>query len=276
MAGGADVPAAATPLPAATVLLLRPAEPQLQVLMVARHEQIDFASGALVFPGGKVDAADADPALVPHLRGADRMDAEVRALRVAAIREAFEECGVLLAREPGAGGTLPASRVRAFEACRAELASGRLTMLELAARERIELAIDLLTPFSHWVTPPFMPRRFDTWFFLARAPQDQVAIHDGGELVDSVWISPAAALEDLAEKRRTILFPTRLNLMMLDESRTDDEALAAARARPIKTVVPRIVERDGKRWLTIDSDAGYALTEVPASPRPGSPGSPGR
>lgn len=257
---------APVPLHAATVLLLRPAQPQLQVLMVVRHEQIDFASGALVFPGGKVDAADADPALAEHLTGAEGLDAAARALRVAAIREAFEECGVLLARERGSAQTLPAARLRTLEACRAQLATGELTMLELVARERLVLAADLLVPFSHWVTPGFMPKRFDTWFFLARAPEDQIAVHDGGELVDSVWISPATALEDLAEKRRTILFPTRLNLMMLDESRTDEEAFAAAQTRPIKTVEPWIVERDGKRWLNIDRDAGYALCEVPASP----------
>lgn len=253
------------PLPSATVLLLRPAEPQLQVLMVARHEKIDFAAGALVFPGGKVDAVDADPALVPHVVGADGLDHAARALRVAAIREAFEESGVLLAREPGSAHTLPAARLRSLASYRGPLAAGELTMLEFVTREQLVLAADLLLPFSHWVTPPFMPRRFDTWFFLARAPLDQIAVHDGNELVGSEWISPAAALEALAAKRRTILFPTRLNLMMLNESRSDTEALAAARTRPIKTVIPRIEEREGRRWLCIDTDAGYALTAVPAS-----------
>lgn len=265
-----ETASAPVPLHAATVLLLRPAEPQLQVLMVARHEEIDFASGALVFPGGKVDSADADPALAPHVIGTDGLDHAARALRVAAIREAFEESGVLLAREPGSTNTLPPARLKSLGAYRKQLAAGELTMLEFVARERLALAADLLLPFSHWVTPPFMPRRFDTWFFLARAPVDQIAAHDGNELVDSVWISPAAALEELAAKRRTILFPTRLNLMMLNESRTDEDALAAARTRPIKTVIPRIEERDGGRWLTIDRDAGYALTEVPAAkPRAG-------
>lgn len=259
-----DAPSA--PLPAATVLLLRDAEPQLHVFMVVRHEQIDFASGALVFPGGKVDAADADPALAPFLAEAGTLGEDERAFRVAAIREAFEECGVLLARERGAAETLPAARLKALAPWRQKLVKGEATMLDLATREGLEFAVDLLSAYSHWVTPAFMPKRFDTWFFLAHAPEDQLAIHDGLESVDSVWISPAEALADLAAKRRVILFPTRLNLMMLDASRTADEAIDAARGRPISAVEPWIVERDGKKWLTIPADAGYALSEVQIEP----------
>ena len=139
-------------------------------------------------------------------------------------------------------------------------------MLELATRENLEFAADLLVPYSHWVTPAFVPKRFDTWFFLAHAPEDQLAVHDGKESVDSAWVSPAQALADLEAKRRVIIFPTRLNLMMLDESRTADEAIAAARSRPIRTVEPWIAERDGRKWLTIRGDAGYALTEVLVDP----------
>lgn len=252
--------------PAATVLLLRSAQPQMQVFMVVRHEQIDFASGALVFPGGKVDAADHDPALGPHLTGGEFIDASERAFRVAAIREAFEECGVLLARERGSHTTLPAARLKTLEDYRQSLVKGEATMLDLVRREKLDLAGDLLVAYAHWVTPAFVPKRFDTWFFLAHAPQDQLAVHDGEESVDSVWISPAEALADLAAKRRIIIFPTRLNLMMLAEDRTPDQAIAAARVRPIKTVQPWIVERAGGKWLNIPADAGYALSEVPIDP----------
>ena len=256
----------AIPRQAATVLLLRTVRPQMQVFMLARHEEIDFASGALVFPGGKVDAADGDPALAPFVSGAESLEDTGRALRVAAIREAFEECGVLLARERGAQASVPPARLNTLEAYRQPLTRGETTMLELVTREKLDLAADLLVAYSHWVTPVFMPKRFDTWFFLAHAPEDQLAIHDGCESVDSVWISPSAALADLEAKRRVILFPTRLNLMMLDEARTADEAIAAARLRPIRTVEPWIAERDGKQWLTIRADAGYALTEIPVDP----------
>ena len=262
----ADAVAAPVPLEAATVLLLRAAQPQAQVFMVVRHEQIDFASGALVFPGGKVDAADGDPLLAAYVTGAEALDVTARAFRVAAIREAFEECGVLLARERGEHVTLTAGRLKTLEPYRERLVKGEATMLDLVTREKLDLAADLLVAYSHWVTPIFMPKRFDTWFFLAHAPEDQLAIHDGKESVDSVWISASDALADLEARRRVILFPTRLNLMMLDESRTPDHAIAAARARPIKTVEPWIDERDGHKWLTIRRDAGYALTETRIDP----------
>lgn len=262
-----DASSVPLPLPAATVLLLRAAAPQMQVFMVVRHEQIDFASGALVFPGGKVDASDGDPALAPYVAGVELLGVQERAFRVAAIREAFEECGVLLARERGASATVSAARLKTLESYRDRLVKGEATMLDLAVQERLEFAADLLTSFSHWVTPVFMPKRFDTWFFLAHAPEDQLAVHDGKESVDSVWISPAEALADLQAKRRLILFPTRLNLMMLDESRSAEEAIAATQGRPISTVEPWIAERDGRKWLTIAADAGYALSEVQIEPR---------
>ena len=137
---------------------------------------------------------------------------------------------MLLSRERGSPATLPPARLKTLEAYRQQLVKGETTMLELATREKLDLAADLLVAYSHWVTPVFMPKRFDTWFFLAHAPEDQLAIHDGKESVDSVWVSPSDALADLEAKRRTILFPTRLNLMMLDESRTADDAIAAAPA----------------------------------------------
>lgn len=254
------------PLKSSTVLLLRSGEPQLQVFMVVRHEQIDFASGALVFPGGKVDATDGDRALKPFVAGAETFDDDERAFRVAAIREAFEECGVLLARERGSAGTLPPARLTALEKYRRPLAAGEMSALDLARNEDLELACDLLIPYSHWVTPAFVPKRFDTWFFLAHTAEDQLAVHDGEESVDSTWVAPAQALEDFEAKRRVILFPTRLNLMMLAESHVPGEAIAAARRRTIRTVEPWIAERDGRKWLTIRADAGYALTEVPIDP----------
>ena len=259
-------PATAAPLPAATVLLLRAGQPQLQVFMVVRHHQIDSASGALVFPGGKVDPADRDPALRPFVTAGASLDDTELAFRVAAIREAFEECGVLLARERGSRTTLSAARLATLEDYRQSLVNGEATMLDLVLREKLDLAGDMLVAYSHWVTPAFVPKRFDTWFFLAHVPHGQLAVHDGEEAVDSVWISPSEALADLAAKRRIIVFPTRLNLMMLDEDRTPDQAIAVARVRPIKTVQPWIVEREGHKWLTIPADAGYALSQIPIDP----------
>jgi 8-oxo-dGTP pyrophosphatase MutT (NUDIX family) len=194
-----------TPKLAATVLLVRDGPQGLQVFMVVRHQKIDFASGALVFPGGKVDPQDWEGA------GGD----EDRAARAAALRETQEECGV----------RLPSP--------------------------------DALTFFAHWITPPILPKRFDTRFYIVEAPADQAAAHDGGEAVDSVWIEPARALSEAAEGKRTLVLATRLNLQMLGESATAAEAIAAAKARHVVTVLPNAEKTDTGYRLTIPLEAGY-------------------
>lgn len=232
--------------------------------MVERHHQIDFATGALVFPGGQVDPADAGAALAGRCAGVAALDDEARALRVAAIRETFEEAGVLLARPRGARALVGAAALAGIEARhRAALNAGARTLAEIAAAEDLELACDLLVPFAHWITPVFMPKRFDTWFFLVAAPADQVALHDGHESVDSVWITPAEAEAARAAGRRTIIFPTLLNVRKLGRAATVAEAVANARSRPIVTVLPRVERRGGTPTMVLPADAGYDVVEAP-------------
>ncbi|MDF3074680.1 MAG: hypothetical protein K0S54_2347 [Alphaproteobacteria bacterium] len=258
---------AAPLIAAATVLLVRQAEPQLQVFMVARHQQIDFASGALVFPGGKLEKADGAEQLIPFIGGIDVAKDELRAFRVAAIREAFEECGVLLARARGEKTLVSPARLKQLEAdWRGKLVKNEASILDMVMVENLELAADLMLPYSHWLTPTFMKKRFDTWFFIAQAPDDQLAVHDGHESVDSVWISPAEALADLAARKRTIIYPTRLNLMLLDESKSVAQALDASRARQIKPVLPWIEESAGRKWLKIAPDTGFPMIDSPVDP----------
>ena len=157
---------AATPKPAATILLLRPGKENLEVFMVVRHHQIDFASGALVFPGGKADPQDFDDALIPYLRGAET-DTDMRAAQVSAIREAFEECGILLAREAGSDNIISDERLAALQSAREPMNKGDILLLDFLQNEKLELACDALTHFAHWITPPMMPKRFDTHFYLA-------------------------------------------------------------------------------------------------------------
>jgi 8-oxo-dGTP pyrophosphatase MutT (NUDIX family) len=246
------------PVPAATVMLLRDGPAGLEVFMVERHREVDFVAGALVFPGGKVEASDMDPRLAPRCPGSYGLDPAGLTLRVAAIRETFEECGVLLAREPGASELLAAGRLLAIEERhRAALAAGSIGLAEIAVEEDLELATEALVPFAHWITPEAMPKRFDTHFFLAAAPAHQLAAHDGGESVDSVWTTPAAALEAGRERRRSIIFPTLLNLRKLGRSASVAEALAAARRARIVTVLPRLeAGPDGPR-VHIPPEAGY-------------------
>jgi 8-oxo-dGTP pyrophosphatase MutT (NUDIX family) len=246
------------------VLLLRDGAAGLEVFMVERHHEIDFATGALVFPGGQVDAADADPALAARCAGASGLDETGRALRVAAIRETFEEAGVLLVRRRGAEALVGAAELAGIEARhRAALHAGERTLAEIVAREDLELALDLLVPFAHWITPVFMPKRFDTWFFVVAAPADQLALHDGHESVDSLWIRPCDAESARSAGRRTIIFPTLLNVRKLGRAATVAEALANARREPVVTVLPRIEKRGETPTMVLPADAGYDVVEAP-------------
>jgi hypothetical protein len=125
-----------------------------------------------------------------------------------------------------------------------------------------------MVPFAHWITPTFAPRRFDTWFFLAEAPQDQIALHDGSESVDSVWIGAQQAIDEATAGRRTLVHATTKNLELLAEGKTVAGVLAAARHRKIVTVQPWVETRDGKRFLHIPPDAGYRnlVREMPPTP----------
>ncbi len=235
--------------------------------MVVRHHQIDFASGALVFPGGKADAADFDPALDAYLDGA-MSDPDMKAIQVASIREAFEECGVLLARPAGSDNLVSGERLAGLEAYRDRLHKGELTILEFLEREDLRLACDTLVHFAHWVTPTMMPKRFDTHFFLAAAPEDHLAVHDGHESVDSVWLTPAEAIADAAAGRRTVIFPTLRNIEKLGESASVAEAIAAAEASTPVMVLPWTEQRDDGNWLCIPPEAGYAVSEEKMPDRP--------
>jgi len=253
-----------TPIPSSTVMLLRDDRGVLEVFMVERHHQIDFASSALVFPGGKVDPADRDPALRAHCSGCDDLDDEAFAVRVAAVRETFEECGVLLARGRNETELLPESRVRPLETrYRSDLLSGAATLGAIAEAHDLEFALDAMVPFAHWITPAFMPKRFDTHFYLVPAPRDQVAAHDGEESVDSLWIAPTIAIEDALAKRRMIIFPTLRNLIKLARSRSVAEAISRARSEPVITVLPTVGRGENGPVIRIPVEAGYDLSEAP-------------
>lgn len=260
------MPEPAVPRPSATLLLLRDGARGLEVLMVERHHQIDFVAGALVFPGGQVEAADADPGLAARCAGVAGLSSAERALRVAAIRETFEEAGVLLAKRRGAPALVGAETLRGIEERhRAALQAGTRSLAEVAEREDLELACDALVPFAHWITPLFMPKRFDTWFFLVEAPADHVALHDGHESVDSLWITPADADAERRAGRRSIIFPTLLNLRKLGRARSGAEACAAARRERIVTVLPRVEQRGETPTMVLPDDAGYEVVEAPLS-----------
>ncbi len=247
-----------TPAPSATILLVRDA-PTFEVLMVKRHHQIDFASGALVFPGGKTHAGDHDPAWEGRILGWAAHQPEARALRIAAIREAYEETGILLARHAD-GADFKGDE--AAGAARDDIAHDRRSFLGLVEALDVRLDLDALTVFARWITPKMMPKRFDTWFFLAAAPADQLAVCDGWETVDAEWIAPAEALRLGEARERVVIFPTRMNLQLLAEASGSRDAVARAAARPLVTVEPQVIDTPQGRTLVIPPDAGYgAVTE---------------
>jgi 8-oxo-dGTP pyrophosphatase MutT (NUDIX family) len=254
-----DAPDTAEIKPAATILLLRDA-PSFEVLMVKRHHQIDFASGALVFPGGKSHAGDHDPAWARHTLGWAEHDAEQRGLRIAAIREVFEEAGVLLAkRRDGA----PMGEDACAMDVRQAVDAGRTHFLDVVRGLDAQLDLAALTVFARWITPPLTPKRFDTWFYAVSAPADQLAACDGRETVDAEWIAPSEALRLAAAGERKVIFPTRMNLKLLAEATGAEDAVARAAARTLITVQPQIQQRDNGRVLVLPPNAGYGAVEEP-------------
>src|SRR5205809_699603 len=230
---------AVTPRPASTILLLRDATgtDEIEVFMMVRHYEIDFNSGALVFPGGSVDKGDQE---------------------ITAIRETFEESGILLARPHGSDALIDAKRAGEIEAAhRAALCDGKTTFLKVIIENGLLLALDELVPYAHWITPEGMPKRFDTWFFLAAAPPEQVGAHDGKESTDSIWVSPREALEGGESGRFKLPFPTTRNLIKLGKQQSVKSALDDSRGKPVVTVMPVMTRLNGGRQLRIPLEAGY-------------------
>lgn len=247
-------------LPAATIMLVRDGPSGLEVLMVRRHAKSSFAAGALVFPGGKVDADDHDLSRACPA-------GELLAYRVAAIRETWEEAGILLARRQGGmPALLDAAEVHRLREAHPHPAS---TMRRIVSEERIALATDRLVHYAHWITPEAEPRRFDTQFFIAAAPLGQAAISDGYETLDCVWIGPEAALREAEAGRAILMFPTRLTLLKLGRSRTAAEALARAAREPVVTVQPVMTIEGNERIIRIGADSGYEPTEMRFARRTG-------
>lgn len=253
------------PKPASTVLLARDSERGIEVFMVARNKGHKFASGALVFPGGKVDPDDSSSATRECHAGVETCDDVTLGLRASAIREVFEETGILLGRHRDSGQPVNGEAAAALDQShRAGLLAEQKTMADVAKTEDLVLSADALAWFAHWITPAARPIRFDTHFYLAQMPAGQAGAHDGDESVDSVWILARDAENEIRDKGFSAMFPTMLNLEMLAESATVSEALAATESRPVVPVIP-VVQKDanGVKMVTIPANAGYKTTSYP-------------
>jgi len=252
-----------TPRPASTVVLARPAPNGFEVFLVRRHDRVAFMGGAHVFPGGRVDDADdlTDPARCCDgvgnavARMPNRTEAEAVAFHVAAIRELFEEAGVLLARDGRGIVAGDARDEHRLAACRRELLEHRLTIGELAEREHLRLALDALALFGHWVTPDIETRRFDTHFFFAVAPDVQEAAHDEQETTAGTWMYPQEALERCLRGEIALPPPTWTTLRAMSDRIDVADAWAWAASHPVPRVQPRVVEGgDGTRIIALPGD----------------------
>lgn len=216
--------------------------------MQVRHSDMAFAGGALIFPGGKLEAGDENPEMLALVDDPDYQP-DLRAARIAAIRETFEESGLLLARTAGEPG-LPGEITRAEEKFAA-----------LLRRNALRAACLDLVHFARWITPEFMPRRFDTQFFLTRAPRVQSVTHNDGESVASFWLRPEEALAAAEQGQYKLLFPTRSILHRLCGDHTLEAHLQTAARTPVTTVTPTLVRNAAGTFVQIPSNAGYTYCE---------------
>jgi len=253
----------------------------LEVLMVRRNLQSDFVGGAFVFPGGSVDPLDGGADAEAACKG--RSDAEASTLLgvesgglaywVAALRETFEEAGLLLAERPEGPPLLagePGEEAR-FVAERAAVNAGTRRFLDLCRDENLRLLVGQVHYFAHWIAPQGAPRRFDTRFFVAAAPSGQKAAHDAGETIADTWISPGRALEGHRNGVFEMIFPTIRNLQAISRFATSAALLEAAEdaSRSVPTIEPRVTADGNGVRILLPGDEGYEDT------RPGPIGDPG-
>lgn len=272
------------PRDAATVILLRDrtAGPY-EVFLMRRHRNQAFMGGAYVFPGGRLDAADADPELAACFGGfcaadakrllqeTDLPEAAALGLFVAAIRETFEEAGVLLARDAGGKAvdlSVPETAARFFS-YRLELHEKRLAPAELVRREGLIFAPDLLVPYAHWITPEIESRRFNTRFFLAHLPEGQVPVHDRMELTESSWMTPAFALAEHEAGRIVLMPPTLKTIEELLSFSDTAQLFAAARSRRIGTILPEAFRTADSFGIRLPHDSEYTLAACKQPPHLG-------
>jgi 8-oxo-dGTP pyrophosphatase MutT (NUDIX family) len=245
------VPTAPTAQPAeardaVTVVLLRDGEQGLEAFLLRRVKGMAFAGGMTVFPGGGVDRRDADTSVgwagpPPEWWGAvfGVDPATARAFVCAAVRETFEESGVLLA---GPDATSIVADTSAYRKARQQLVDRELSLAQFLAANNLVLRADLLRPWANWVTPVEEPRRYDTRFFVAALPEGQRADGETTEASDASWQTPSAAIQDAQDGRRMLMPPTWRTLDEIGALGTVQAVMAEGRS--VEKIIPKLI-RDG-------------------------------
>ena len=272
----------AAPKESATVILVcsHPAD-AWNVFLARRHSRSSFMAEAYVFPGGQIADADRDedlrnfismpPGFDPraHLKDDSLSQETAQSLFVCAIRETFEETGVLIARlRDGSPLQLTSKEQNArLAAYRGELNAGRTTLSEMARRENLVFPLDLLVPYAHWITPEFLPKRFSTRFFLAALPEDQSAATDQGELTDSLWAKPEEVLRRYRGREIVLMPPTLKTLEELARYACLDDLFAGVRSRAIYPILPE----PGENMIKLPHDPEYGIERYKQPSRPEEP-----
>jgi|HigsolmetaAR202D_1030399.scaffolds.fasta_scaffold00036_11 8-oxo-dGTP pyrophosphatase MutT (NUDIX family) len=256
---------------AATAIVLREHENEVQVLMTRRHAALAFMGGMWVFPGGTLTEADRSNAareLLPSSGSFVLRDIEGNALpqdlsialAVAAIRETYEEAGILFARRKD--GQWPSSeQLRRLQADRARLTTDPALFIDALAQEELILGVDRLIYWAHWITPSGLPRRFDTRFFVARAPEQHDLIADAHETAECLWASPKKLIERAARGEMKIPQPTLYTLEDLRSSierhRTLDALMSTESGREVAAIMPKMFDADGQTIIVMPWDPSY-------------------
>jgi 8-oxo-dGTP pyrophosphatase MutT (NUDIX family) len=253
------------PRPAATIVLMRDVEPGIEILLLKRSRSAGFVPGAYVFPGGRVDASDATEDTLSRMDGltpeaaAERLelpnaDPPAIAYYLAALREAFEETGILIGSGPDGEPPRTAAADPTVDAVRDDLMEDRVTFAEVLDRLRCRIDGTSVEYLAHWVTPLPEPRRFDTRFFAARVPAGSEPIVDPREMTDALWIAPADALQRSDNGELPMIFPTIKTLEHLSDYATPEEAITALAALSVRTIMPTLIVTDTGVRLVVDDD----------------------
>ncbi len=256
------------PRPASTVILLRDSEDGLEAYLLRRRATMAFAAGMHAFPGGAVDERDVSddavswrgPGPEAWARRLKVSEAAARGFVLAAVRETFEEAGVLLAdhaRDGQSSGTDLDPSGPGWDADRKALVERRLALSDLLERRGLAVRTDLLAPWAHWVTPRFEERRYDTWFFVAALPEAQAARDVSGEADRAEWVRPGLAVATAARGEVAMLPPTWSVLEELAAFPSVSAVLDAAARRTLDTAMPGWVDDGVTVRLLLPGDPGF-------------------
>jgi 8-oxo-dGTP pyrophosphatase MutT (NUDIX family) len=271
---------------AVTVILIREkTSDPFEILLMRRRQDQVFMGGAFVFPGGRLDEVDCEPELAACGLGLSPEAAKVKlnepglpgakalGLFFAAVRETYEEAGILLAASQNGNQIDFGDRetYRRFCSYRSMIQGNKLSLSAMAQKENIQFTLDLFIPYSHWITPRLESRRFDTRFMLVRMPPGQKPIYDAIEMSDSLWLSPKKALEQHDLGKILLMPPTLKHVEELSKFSSSEELFAFASSQKIQTVLPQPFRTDSGVGIKLPYDPEYTIPEYKQSVRPREP-----